>query len=206
MLTADLYYDEIDFLKYLKLEECNLCGFSSCKEFVEAFRAKRVNINKCPTILNNNIYALEAVDKIKHLWPEVPITMNPMPAPTGLFELNNPHENSPIIISGNNEYTEEIILTVLSTTICPFHVIFVDTEGNTIDMSMIYKTFTPEKIKYAIDYSKIENLTNIKEMIIPGLAEPIKKDIEMITGWKVRVGPKCAAELPLYLSDLWIRP
>jgi len=50
------------------------------------------------------------------------------------------------------------------------------------------------------------NLTNIKEMIIPGLAEPIKKDIEMITGWKVRVGPKCAAELPLYLSDLWIRP
>jgi len=42
--------------------------------------------------------------------------------------------------------------------------------------------------------------------MIPGLASSLRKDIERLTGWKVRVGPMCAAELPLFLSEIWIAP
>lgn len=206
MLTANLYYDEIDFLKYLKPEDCKSCGFNSCKEFIDAFKEKKIKINDCHFILENNRYAFEAIEKIKQTLPTVPITMHPMPAPAGLIELNKPDKKSPVLLTGNNQYTEEIILTVLSTTVCPFYVLFVDTDGNTIDMSMIFKTFTPERIKKAIINSNIEHLAENKELIIPGLAEPLKNEIEEITGWNIRVGPKCAIELPLYLSDIWLRP
>ena len=111
-----------------------------------------------------------------------------------------------VIITGNNEYTEQVLMMVLGTTVCPFFVLFVDTDGNTVDMAMVYKTLTAERIHKALRETGVERKAGRKEIIVPGLASPLRNDIEKMTGWNVRVGPVCAAELPLFLSDIWIPP
>jgi CO dehydrogenase/acetyl-CoA synthase gamma subunit (corrinoid Fe-S protein) len=99
-----------------------------------------------------------------------------------------------------------VFLTVLGTTTASFFVLFIDTDGNTVDMSMIYHTFNAERVSKAFQETRIEDKVSRKEVIIPGLAAPVKRDIETLTGWHVRVGPVCAAELPLFLSALWVPP
>ncbi len=206
MASADLYIDEINLLKYIDKTECLECGFSSCEEFVKYILNGKKKPEDCPFITKNKAYAIEVLQKIKDLWPDVPLLLHPRPAKTGLLELNNPTPNSLVLITGNNEYTQQVFMTVMSTTLSPFFILFIDTDGNTIDMSMIFNTFTPQRIKKALKDSGLEKSVDRRELIIPGLAFPIREDIEKITGWKVRVGPKCVAELPLFLSEIWIPP
>jgi len=203
---ADLYIDKIDFQRYLNQQECAKCAFPSCDDFISAMKRGEATPDVCSFIQVNKAYAFEAVRKIEETWPEVPLLTHPRPAFTGLVELNQPDERSLMLISGNNEYTEQVLLTVLSTTVCPFYVLFVDTEGNTVDMAMIYKTLTAEKIHSALTMTQIGERAATKEILLPGLASSIKGETEALTGWKVRVGPVCIAELPLFLSDIWVPP
>ena len=206
MASADLYLDTINLLKYLDKQDCAECGFDSCEDFIEALRKGDKISSDCSFISMNEAYAFVAVQDIKKLWPEVPLLLHPRPSHIGLFELNNPNAESLVLISGNNEYTEQVLLTVLGTTMGPFFVLFIDTDGHTVDMSMVYQTFTAERVSQAFKESHLEEKVSRKEVIIPGLAVSIKNDIETRTGWHVRVGPVCAAELPLFLSEIWVPP
>jgi len=204
--NADLYVNKIDFKRYLNQNDCAQCGFSSCNSFIDAIKRGEKFPHECSFIGRNKAYAFEAVRKIEESWPEVPLLTHPRPVFAGLVELNQPDERSLMLISGNNEYTEQVLLTVLSTTVCPFYVLFVDTNGNTVDMAMIYKTLTAERIHNSLTTTGIEKRIAAKDIILPGLASPLKDDVEALTGWNVRVGPVCIAELPLFLSDIWVPP
>lgn len=206
MLSADLYLGKIAFQKYLVKKDCSQCGFPSCEEFFKAVRKGTRKSNECDFIARNKSYALEAIRKIEDSWPEVPLLTHPRPSFVGLIELNEPTSESLVLISGNNEYTEQVLMTVLSTTVCPFFVIFVNTEGNTVDMAMIYGTLTAGRVGDALKEAGIEEKVSTGEIIIPGLASSLKEEIGKATGWRVRVGPLCAAELPLFLSEIWIPP
>jgi CO dehydrogenase/acetyl-CoA synthase gamma subunit (corrinoid Fe-S protein) len=193
-------------MKYLP-EGCRQdCGYATCKEFLDTLHKDNQPIDKCPFIKTNQAYAFKAVSMIQDLWPQIPLLTHPRPGPTGLVELNQPDEKSMVLITGNNTFTQDVLLTVLGTTVCPFFVVFVDTDGNTIDMAVIYKTFTAKRISEAIQISGIREKITIKQMVIPGLAGSLREDISRSTGWDVRVGPECAAELPLYFSEIWIPP
>jgi CO dehydrogenase/acetyl-CoA synthase gamma subunit (corrinoid Fe-S protein) len=204
--SADLYLETINFLRYFKKTDCVECGFTSCEEFIDALRKGIKRPLDCSFIGKNEAYALDIVQKFKDLWPEVPLLTTPRPSLVGLVELNNPDKESSVLITGNNEYTEQVLMTVLGTTVCPFFVIFVNTDGNTVDMAMIYQTLTAERVHEALKETNVEKKVTRKELIIPGLASSLKEDIEELTDWHVRVGPVCAAELPLFLSEIWIPP
>jgi acetyl-CoA decarbonylase/synthase complex subunit gamma len=206
LLSADLYLERIDFQRYLNQAVCEDCGFPSCDAFIAAINDGTKNPGDCSFIHGNQAYALEAINAIKKSWPAVPLLMHPRPGFSGFIELNNPDAGSLVLVSGNNEYTEQVLMTVLGTTICPFYVLFADTAGNTVDMAMIYETLTAEKIRRGLEETGLEKKLQNGELIIPGLAAPLKKDIEKLTGCAVRVGPVCAAELPLFLSEIWIPP
>jgi CO dehydrogenase/acetyl-CoA synthase gamma subunit (corrinoid Fe-S protein) len=206
MAFADLYLDKVDFLKYLNKNDCAQCGVESCKEFIQALRKRAKRPQDCPFLNKNETYAFEVALKISDSWPDVPLLMHPRPSLVGLIELNKPNPESLVLISGNNEYTEQILMTVLGTTTTPFFVVFVDTDGNTVDMAVIYQTMTPERIYMALKETGIEEKLYRKELIIPGFTLPLSKEIELWTRWKVITGPICAAELPLFLSDMWLPP
>jgi len=206
MPSANLYIDRIDFRRYLTDKECLQCGYPSCEAFIEAIKMGETDPADCAFISRNKAHAFMAIDRIKTLWPHVPLLTHPRHGYTGLIEVNNPGPDSLLLISGNNEYTEDVLMTVLGTTVCPFFVLFVDTDGNTVDMSMIYRTLTSQRVSRAIKETGIEDKVASKEIIVPGLAAPLQGEIEKLTGWHVTVGPECAAELPLFLSEIWVPP
>lgn len=206
MATADLYLDKIDFMKYLP-EGCGEdCGYPSCREFLDALQKDGQAVRNCTFIQRNQAYAFEAVGIIKDLWPQVPLLTHPRPCAPGLIALNQPDERSIVLVTGNNRFTQDVLLTVLGTTLCPFYVLFTDTDGNTVDMAMIYRTFTAERIARALQISGIRGKNLAKQMVIPGLAAALQEEIGKATGWNVSVGPECAAELPLYFSGIWVPP
>jgi len=204
--SADVYLDRIDFLRYLKRTDCTQCGTKSCEEFINELRKGLKIPRDCPFLSENECYAFKVALKAKDLWPEVPLLTHPRPSLVGLVEINNPTRESLVLISGNNDYTEQVLLTTLGTTISPFFILFVDTDGSTVDMSMIYKILTADRIYKIIKETDIQEKTKKREMIIPGFASSLKADIEQLTGWNVTVGPVCAAELPLFLAESWMPP
>jgi CO dehydrogenase/acetyl-CoA synthase gamma subunit (corrinoid Fe-S protein) len=156
--------------------QCHKCGPQSCKDLV---------------------------DKIKPLLPQVPSLDLPRPVDPALFELNNPGPGDPVLVTGNSEFTQAVLLAVLSATESPFFVLFCDTKGDTLDMAVILKSFTPERIRNSLEKEKLEAKAQGATLTIPGLAAGLKDDIAETTGWPVQVGPVCAAELPLFFQDRW---
>jgi CO dehydrogenase/acetyl-CoA synthase gamma subunit (corrinoid Fe-S protein) len=154
--------------------QCHKCGPQSCKDLVE---------------------------KIKPLLPQVPSLQLPRPVDPTLVELNNPGPGDPVLVTGNSEFTQAVLLAVLSATQSPFFVLFTDTRGDTLDMAVILESFTPERIRRSLEKENLK--AQGSKLIIPGLAAGLKNAITQTTGWPVEVGPVCAAELPLFFHDSW---
>jgi CO dehydrogenase/acetyl-CoA synthase gamma subunit (corrinoid Fe-S protein) len=154
--------------------QCHKCGEESCRELVE---------------------------KVKAVLPQVPSLQLPRPVEPALVELNNPQPGDPVLVTGNSEFTQAVLLAVLSTTESPFFVLFTDTRGDTLDMAVILKSFMPDRIQQSLEKENLKAQGG--KLVIPGLAAALKDDIEKTTGWPVEVGPICAAELPLFFGERW---
>lgn len=206
MLLADTYLDRIDFLRYLPQTDCTECRAKTCQEFVQDLKQGRKKPQDCPHLSENLYYSFQVSLDADNLLPKFPCLTAPRPGPTGLVEINTPDDNSPILISGNNIHTQDVITSILGTTRSPFFLLFADTKGDTVDMAVIYKTLTAEQIRKDIQASGVLDRTSHQKIIIPGLAEAVGEELNQLTGLNVIVGPICAAELPLFLPDRWSAP
>jgi CO dehydrogenase/acetyl-CoA synthase gamma subunit (corrinoid Fe-S protein) len=204
MLLADTYMDRIDFLRYLPQTDCTECGAKTCQEFVQDLKQGRKKPQECPHLSENLCYAFRVALDADNLLPKFPCLTAPRPGPTGLVEINTPYDDSPILISGNNIHTQDVITSILATTRSPFFLVFADTKGDTVDMAVIYKSLTAEQIRKDVQASRVLDRTSHQEIIIPGLAGTVGDELKESTGWNVTVGPICAGELPLFLADRWL--
>lgn len=205
-LKADLYLDKVDPLRYLTTGECDRCGSASCAQWLEKLRTGQAKPDQCPSLGADRAHALEVVLSLARILPDVEITQHPVAGPAGLQEINEPGPDAPVLVTGNALITQEVVMAVLSTTDAPFHVLFVDCRGHTVDMAMIYRTFTPEAIFRAIQDSKLASVVAHRELILPGLAAPLKQPLDAHGQWRGIVGPVCVGELPLFLGTRWRRP
>lgn len=203
MLLADAYLDRIDFLRYLPRTDCGDCGAKTCEEFVQDLKQGRKSPGNCHLLPEAICYPFQVALDADIILPGFPCLTNPRPGPTGLVEINSPQDDSPILISGNNTHTQDVMTAVLSTTSSPFFLVFADTRGDTVDMAVILNTLTAEVISKAVIDSGVMGRVSHREVIIPGLAGAMHEELSRSTGWKVTVGPVCAAELPLFLGDRW---
>jgi CO dehydrogenase/acetyl-CoA synthase gamma subunit (corrinoid Fe-S protein) len=72
-----------------------------------------------------------------------------------------------------------------------------------VDMAMVYASFTADSLKNALTKHALAVRVNHNRLIIPGFCAPLEEDLARVTGWEIIVGPVCAAELPLFLGDVW---
>jgi CO dehydrogenase/acetyl-CoA synthase gamma subunit (corrinoid Fe-S protein) len=206
MLLADTYLDRIDFLKYLPQTDCGACGAPTCQEFVEALKQGRKKPKDCPDLPESLYYPFEVALDADHLLPKFPCLTMPCQGPAGLMEINTPDDASPVLISGNNTHTQDVMISVLGTTKSPFFLLCLDTRGDTVDMAVILQSLTAEIISTEVVKSGILERTAHQEIVIPGLAWAVHERLRESTGWKVTIGPICAGELPLFLADRWLPP
>lgn len=205
-LKADLYLNRADPLRYLSPLDCRKCGSSSCSEWLEKLRLGKAKPKDCPSLGLGRVHALEVFLSLKEILPEVDVTQHPLAGQIGRLEINAPGPDSPVLVTGNALQTQEVVLAVLSTTNAPFHLLFVDTKGHTVDMAMIYKTFTSEAVCRAARDSGLASALSHRQLMIPGLAAQLKDPLEKEGGWQVTVGPVCVGELPLFFGKDWTKP
>ena len=199
MLRADLYEKKINVESYISSNDCKACGFHSRKEFLEKLRSGKLKPVHCKMARMRFFSLLWAV-KPDEILPEVEVLQLPAPGPTGLFPINQPEKGSPILVSGNSKITGEVLTAVLSTTLSPFWYLVVNTDGHTVDMAIVYKVMTAERVMQEIKRENVDQIAPESTLILPGFSAVISDNLTEQSGRHVKVGPVCAAELPLFFG------
>jgi CO dehydrogenase/acetyl-CoA synthase gamma subunit (corrinoid Fe-S protein) len=199
MLLADLYEKSIKIDTYVSSNDCRACGFHSREEFLNKLRSGKLKPSHCKMARMRFLSLLWAA-KPDEILPEVEVLQLPNPGPTGLFPINQPEKDSPILVTGNSKLTGEVLTAVLSTTVSPFWYMVVDTDGHTVDMAMVYEALTAERVMQILTREKADKIASESTLFLPGFAAAIRDNLAEKSGRTVTVGPLCAAELPLFFG------
>jgi CO dehydrogenase/acetyl-CoA synthase gamma subunit (corrinoid Fe-S protein) len=203
MIHADLYLQRIDFLKYLPGSDCGECGASSCAGLIRGLKDGTIFASDCPFLPKHRVAAFHLALRAREILPAVPAFELPRPGCPGLVEINNPRGDSPVLVTGNSQLTQDVVTTLLGFTTSPFRIVFVDCRGDTVDMAMIYQSLTVDRICRALAGAEPPGSGKVMELILPGFARELETPLVQQTGWSVQVGPICVAELPLFLGERW---
>ncbi|MFC1813399.1 hypothetical protein ACFL03_12000 [Thermodesulfobacteriota bacterium] len=200
MLRADLYEKSIQIESYVSKTDCRACGFHSRAEFLDSLRSGRLKPTQCKMSKTRFLPLLWAA-RPDEILPEVESLQLPYPGPTGLFPINQPEKDSPILVSGNSKLTIEVLTAVFSTTLSPFWYLVVDTDGHTVDMALVYEVLTAERVVHSLDRENVKDIAPASTLFLPGLATSLRDPLIEQSNRSVKVGPVCAAELPLFFGD-----
>ncbi len=206
MLKANLYVDRIDLAPYLTPQECREWGGLECSEVVARLKDGSLTPEDCPALSPAKRYALSLAVRALEILPVVQSLEFPRPTPPDLFEINDPGAGAPVLVTGNSEFTLAVITGLLALTVSPFFLLVIDTRGDTVDMSMIYRSFTPQRLDQGLETHHLAQRIDHRQLIIPGVVAPLKDELAAYTGWDIQVGPICAAELPLFLGEACWQP
>jgi len=206
MLKANLYVDRIDLAPYLSLEECRGLGGADCAQVVARLRAGSLAPEDCRALSPARRHALFLAVRALEVLPVLQSLELPRPVPPDLFEINEPGPEAPLLVTGNSEFTLTVVTGLLALTVSPFYLLLVDTRGDTVDMSMVYRSFTPQRLDQGLTTHRLASRLRRRQLIIPGVVAPLKEELAAYTGWDIRVGPICVAELPLFLGDAYWQP
>lgn len=199
MIRADLYENSVQIESYITAKDCSACGFHSRSEFLDNLRAGRLQPSQC-SMAKKRFLTLLWGARPREILPEVQVFQHPSPSPAGIFPINQPQKDSPVLVSGNSKLTVEVLTAVLSTTVSPFWYMVVDTDGHTVDMAMVYETFTSKRVVQGIRKNNLDQIAPESTLFLPGFTAPIKQELAEETHRPVTIGPVCAAELPLFFG------
>lgn len=206
MLFADLYLDRIDLDRYLTPAECLAAGAQSPGELAALLKSGSLPLADCPFLSPAKRYALSLALRAQDLLPPVQSLELPRPVPADLFEINEPGPDAPVLVTGNSEFTLTVLTGLLALTVSPFFLLLADCRGDTVDMAMIYRSFTPQRLDQGLTAHRLADRLSHRRLIIPGVLAPLREELAHYTGWNIRAGPICAAELPLFLGEAWQPP
>jgi CO dehydrogenase/acetyl-CoA synthase gamma subunit (corrinoid Fe-S protein) len=199
MSEADLYLNTIDLCRYWPANV-----EMPCRDFLTRLAAGKGDIEDCTFLTPEQVQAFRLVLEAKTYLPSVPQLTVPQPIEKGLLPINEPGEDSLVIVTGNNQSTFEVLATIWAQDITPAYFLLVDCLGSTVDMAVIYGDFTPARLAQVMVESGLESRVKHRHMIVPGLTASIAADFAKATNWEIEVGPVCAVELPLFLGDRWL--
>ncbi len=125
----------------------------------------------------------------------------PLATKQGIYEINNPDENAPLMVTSNFSLTYFIVSGEIENSKVPSYLYVKDTEGLSVMTSWAAGKFSADIIGPAILKSGITDKIKHQKLIIPGYiaAESGSLEEEM-PGWEIMVGPRDAANLTPYLK------
>ena len=127
----------------------------------------------------------------------------PMTTQEGIYPINNPDENSPVLVTCNFSLTYFIISGEIENSRVPAWLAIMDTEGLSVMTAWAAGKFVGDLVGAFIKKSGIADKVKHRKLIIPGYAAVILGDLEEeLPGWEIMVGPREAAHLPAYLK-MW---
>jgi acetyl-CoA decarbonylase/synthase complex subunit gamma len=125
----------------------------------------------------------------------------PMTVTEGIYEVNNPDENSPVMVTTNFALTYFIVSGEIEGSRVPSWLLIKDSEGLSVMTAWAAGKFAGDDVGMFVKKSGIADKIKHQELIIPGYAAAIAGDVEEeLPGWKITVGPREAAHIPGFLK------
>jgi len=125
----------------------------------------------------------------------------PMTVTEGIFEIGNPNENSPVLVTTNFALTYFIVSGEIEASKVPAWLLIKDSEGLSVMTAWAAGKFGGDDVGAFVKKSGIIDKVKHTEIIIPGYAAAIAGDVEEeLPGWTVTVGPREAAHLAGFLK------
>ena len=127
----------------------------------------------------------------------------PMTTKEGIYPINNPDENSPVVVTCNFSLTYFIVSGEIENSRVPSWLCIMDTEGLSVMTAWAAGKFVGDLVGSFIKKSGVQEKIKHRNLIIPGYAAAILGDLEEeLPGWKILIGPREAAHLPAYLKTM----
>lgn len=129
--------------------------------------------------------------------PQKPMRVEPK-----VYPINNPDKNSPTIVTVDFALTYFIVSGDVERSKVGTHLAIPDAGGYSVLTAWSAGKFSGSSIANFIKEAKVEELTDNRDLIIPGKVAVLKGDIEdFLPGWNIIVAPEESMELPRFLRE-----
>lgn len=126
----------------------------------------------------------------------------PMTVVEGVFEIGNPDENSPVMVTTNFALTYFIVSGEIESSKVPAWLLIKDSEGLSVLTAWAAGKFGGDDVGMFVKKSGIMDKVKHTDLIIPGYAAAIAGDVEEeLPGWNIIVGPREAAHIAGFLKS-----
>mgnify|MGYP001812691384 FL=1 len=126
----------------------------------------------------------------------------PMTVTEGIYEINNPDENSPILVTTNFALTYFIVSGEIEGSRVPTWLLIKDSEGLSVLTAWAAGKFAGDDVGMFVKKSGIADKVKTRELVIPGYAAAIVGEVEEeLPDWTITVGPREAPHIPAFLKD-----
>jgi acetyl-CoA decarbonylase/synthase complex subunit gamma len=143
-----------------------------------------------------NVYPLLTLRQNIYTDPQKPIQVSP-----GLYELNNPKSDSPLLVTTNFSLTYFSVAGEVEGAGLPAWLMIVDAEGMSVLTAWAAGKFDAERIAKAVKSSGVAEKIDHQSLVLPGLVATLSGELEEeLPGWDIRVGPREAIDIPSYLK------
>jgi acetyl-CoA decarbonylase/synthase, CODH/ACS complex subunit gamma len=166
--------------------------------YASLFIAKYSGVIVLSDVRGENLFPLTVARMNIYTDPQRPMATTP-----GIYELNNPKENSPVLITSNFSLTYFIISGEVEGSRMPAWLLVLDTEGLSVLTTWAAGKFVADAIGPFVKKSGIlEKVKNLR-LVIPGAVASISGELEEeLPDWKILIGPREAAYVTPFLKQL----
>ena len=128
--------------------------------------------------------------------PQRPLATTP-----GIYEIGNPDDNSPVLVTTNFSLTYFIVSGEIESSKVPSYLLVMDTEGLSVMTAWAAGKFVADLIGPFVKKSGIEDKVKHRKLVIPGYAAAESGGLEEeLPGWEIMIGPRDGSLIPAYLK------
>lgn len=141
-------------------------------------------------------YALLVLRQNLYTDPQKPIQVQP-----GLYEINSPKPESPVLVTTNFSITYFAISNEVEGAGLPAWLLVADAEGMSVLTAWAAGKFDADRIAKAVKNTNLESKISRKRIVLPGAVATLLGEVEeTLAGWQVEVGPREAVDAPAFLK------
>ena len=167
-------------------------------ELVSAMQAiaKYAGIVVLDSFSQAKVYGLLVFRQNIYTDPQQPIQVSP-----GLYEINNPGPDDPVMITTNFSITYFSVSNEIEGSGNKGWLLVADAEGMSVLTAWAAGKFDAERIAKTVQTTGVEGKINHRRLILPGHVAVLSGEVEEeLPGWDIKVGPREAVNLPQYLK------
>ena len=144
-------------------------------------------------------YALLVLRENIYTDPQKPIQVQP-----GLYEINNPDGNAPLLVTTNFSITYFSVANEVEGSGWPGWLLVSDAEGMSVLTAWAAGKFDAERIAKDVKAFGVEEKVSHKKLILPGHVSVLSGELEEeLPGWTIMVGPREAVDIASFLKTMW---